>query len=662
MAKRKIGFRRLYVGFGLIILIALGNLIFNYTTTSESINSTEDVNNKIVPYVNKLSKLKVLLDNSKAYTTGWVFLPKNELDKERLTNLHEKEYPKLKNDINAFLKLNPEFDQDSLSEILLSFDDLILLQEDIMAMLADFSAYEEGAIEPALAQELLEFEVIPLTEETLVQLNEVVQKRQAEADLKGAQIHKSLVRILRISPLLSVIIFAIIVFAIIYIDRVITTPVIKVKNALTTMSSGKQLSVKIREGEGVIKEMIGALKILSDSFAKTTQFAVDIGGGNFEAGYDILSEDDDLGKSLIQMKESLNSYSKEMEEKVKQRTEELQETLNDLKSTQSQLIQSEKMASLGQLIAGVAHEINTPLGAIRASIGAVSDSLPKTLEMFPKVYKELPEDHIILFESMLTRAYAADTNVPITSREERKYRRALKEYFQEKGFAEANDLATLFVDIGIYSDLDVYLPMLSHEKAQDVLKTVYYLVLQKKASDNINLAVSKASKVVFALKTYARQDQSGERSKVAIDKNIDTVLTLYHNTLKQGVEINRYYEDIPDTFCYPDELSQVWTNLITNAIHAMDSKGVMDIYLKNDKGVIDARFTDHGSGIPDEVLAKIFDPFYTTKKAGEGSGLGLDIVKKIIEKHQGTIDVETKVGEGTTFIVRFPIVEEEENN
>ncbi|RMG07246.1 MAG: GHKL domain-containing protein, partial [Cyanobacteria bacterium J055] len=138
-------------------------------------------------------------------------------------------------------------------------------------------------------------------------------------------------------------------------------------------------------------------------------------------------------------------------------------------------------------------------------------------------------------------------------------------------------------------------------------------------------------------------------------EGIETILTLYQNQLKHGVEVVRNFDSsLPKISCYPDELNQVWTNLIHNALQAMDNKGKLVIDACQTDGKIEVSITDSGAGISPEVLPKIFQPFFTTKPPGEGSGLGLDIVRKIIEKHQGTIEVDSVPGK-TKFTVSLPI-------
>jgi signal transduction histidine kinase len=131
-------------------------------------------------------------------------------------------------------------------------------------------------------------------------------------------------------------------------------------------------------------------------------------------------------------------------------------------------------------------------------------------------------------------------------------------------------------------------------------------------------------------------------------------LTLYQNQLKQGVQVIRNYAKLPPVLCYPDELNQVWTNLIHNALQAMEYRGTLSIEVTAIDQQAKISLTDSGKGIPEEIQAKIFEPFFTTKPSGEGSGLGLDIVKKIIKKHDGQITVESQPGR-TTFNVFLPI-------
>jgi two-component system NtrC family sensor kinase len=180
------------------------------------------------------------------------------------------------------------------------------------------------------------------------------------------------------------------------------------------------------------------------------------------------------------------------------------------------------------------------------------------------------------------------------------------------------------------------------------------LVLQQQSVQSIQQEVDRAAKIVFALKTYSYQNSAGEKSVVNVTDSLEVALTLYQNRLSQGIEVIRHYDAVPTILCNPDELTQVWVNLIDNAIYAMGPQGVLEIGVRPQGDRLIVTITDSGSGIPTEAQPKVFQPFHTTKPRGEGSGLGLDIVRQIIEHHNGDVQVQSRPG-CTTFSVTLPL-------
>lgn len=358
--------------------------------------------------------------------------------------------------------------------------------------------------------------------------------------------------------------------------------------------------------------------------------------------------------------EQLADYNRDLELKVTERTQafqvanaELQKTLESLKTMQQELIQSEKMAALGHLIAGIAHEINTPLGAIRSSIENIAHSLQGAfIEKFTVFFYTLSEEQQQIFNVLLRKVVQQEK--VLTSREKRQLKRTLVTQLEAYHVAKIDNVADTLVDMGIYEEVETFLPLLVEVKEQQALQMAYELASLQKSAHTITTAVNRAAKVVFALKNFAHFDQSGEKATVDITEGIETVLTLYYNQLKHGVEVIKHYAQLPLVACYPDGLNQVWTNLIHNALQAMDNKGTLQIETALRDNDVAVSITDSGVGIPPDIKDKIFNAFFTTKPPGEGSGLGLDIVRKIIEKHAGRIEVESVPGK-TTFTILLPL-------
>jgi signal transduction histidine kinase len=367
-------------------------------------------------------------------------------------------------------------------------------------------------------------------------------------------------------------------------------------------------------------------------------------------GVDYITKPFQIEEVLVRVRTHLAISS--LKKGLQTKNEELSKTLDELKATQSKLVQSEKMALLGQLIAGIGHEINNPLGAIRASIDNIAHFVDRDLETLPKFLQQLSSERQQDFFALLHKSNQQE--MTFSSRERRQLKKGLIRQLEFQNVANSDIIADILVDLGIYDEIEGFLPLLQDSYSQAILNMAYQFTSLKKSTKTISTATDRAAKIVFSLRSYARYDATSEKVEVNITEGIETVLTLYQNQLKQGVEVIKIYANLPPVFCYPDELNQVWTNLIHNALQAMDYKGILTINATQEDTKVIITITDTGKGIPMEVQDKIFEPFFTTKPTGEGSGLGLDIVQKIIEKHEGEIEVESMPGK-TTFTVSLPI-------
>ena len=290
-----------------------------------------------------------------------------------------------------------------------------------------------------------------------------------------------------------------------------------------------------------------------------------------------------------------DSLRREAEELRKARMER-EKAFLELQTTHAHVLQQEKMASIGQLAAGVAHEINNPMGFISSNLGTLRKYLDKRSE-----YMAVLEQ---LVEQVQDQAALAEI------KEKRK------------------ELKIDFI-------------------AEDI-------------RDLINESLEGADrvkKIVQDLKSFSRIDQS-EYKYANINECMETTINIVWNELKYKATINKDYGDIPLTKCYPQQINQVFMNLLVNAAQAIEKQGVITIRTWKGDSFILASISDTGCGMEPAIVNRIFEPFFTTKEVGKGTGLGLSITYDIVKKHGGEIDVQTAPGEGTTFTVRIPIVEE----
>lgn len=293
-----------------------------------------------------------------------------------------------------------------------------------------------------------------------------------------------------------------------------------------------------------------------------------------------------------------------LEAKVHERTTDLEGALDHLKATQSQLVESEKMASLGVLTAGIAHEINNPINFVKSNIKPLQLDIRDLWEIIGQYEK-------VDFSSADAPALVAEIDA----------------------FKRQIDLPYIKTEIGS--------------------------LLQ-----GIEDGATRTAEIVRGLRTFSRLDET-ELKKVSLIEGLDSTLVLLRSSMPGSIQVVRNYETIPAVECYPGKLNQVFMNIMSNALYAMDKKHsghaetltvATSLY---DPAHVLIRISDTGTGMPESVREKIFDPFFTTKEIGEGTGLGLSIVFSIIEKHKGKIVVHSTLGEGTEFQIILPIVHPE---
>ncbi len=348
-------------------------------------------------------------------------------------------------------------------------------------------------------------------------------------------------------------------------------------------------------------------------------------------------------------------YSSNLFKNIEEEKNKAKKAYFELEASQKQLVQSDRMITLGTLVAGVAHEINSPLGAIKATSENILEDINGLVNKFPEAFPKMEmSDWALVFE--LTEK-SKNLGKNYSTKESRAIRKTISTNLVDWGVKEADLYSEKIFDLGLQDYLEYLKPHLNSISFSDVLQTVSIINGIRKKAGVIDTSASRVSKIVKSLKSFMHFDDKDEMILSDLSDGLETVLTILHNQIKQGIDVIRNYENIPSIYCYPDELNQIWTNLIHNSIQAMNGKGIIILELKQiesqDGNHIQVSVEDNGPGIPPEIQKKIFEPFFTTKPAGEGSGLGLHIIGKILEKHNGKISLESEVGR-TKFSILIP--------
>jgi signal transduction histidine kinase len=389
-----------------------------------------------------------------------------------------------------------------------------------------------------------------------------------------------------------------------------------------------------------------------------------------EADASLLATFADQAASAIEnarLYEQVRGASEDLEKKVRLRTTELTainaelgKTLADLRDTQAQLVLSERMAGLGLLVAGVAHEINSPTAAVRGSIDALGDVVHRAaLHLSALAAGDLPIERsraAIAEIERLGPALAA-RRLP-TGPNVRRAGRDLRTYLEAAGIdpAIAADAGPKLAELGADSpDVDALVAATGGD-SRVLGAALDYLtdhVFMHRTVLTIQNAVRRIQRIVGALKSYSHLDHHAALASADLHEGIEDTLTLFDYVLRD-ITVDRRYGDLPAIPVYADELNQVWTNLIQNAVQALGGSGKITIETAREGDHAVVRVIDDGPGITPDVLPRIFEPFFTTKQKGEGSGLGLGIVRRIVDRHGGEVRCESAPGR-TCFEVRLPI-------
>jgi signal transduction histidine kinase len=320
--------------------------------------------------------------------------------------------------------------------------------------------------------------------------------------------------------------------------------------------------------------------------------------------------------------------------------------------------QRDKLMALGKLSAGLAHELNNPAAAARRAANSLLEALENvrdaSLRLLQYPLSSGQRESIARFEREAGQYVSVTPSDPLAraDREER-----LTQWFEARQLEESWKIAPVLAEYGVEAErLDALAAEVGDAVVGPALMRIVSILVIFGLVREIETSTRRISDLVAAIKRYSYMDQAPVQ-EIDLHQGLESTLTIFSHRLKEGVTVVREYDAaLPRVCAYGGELNQVWTNLIDNALDAMDAHGQLRVRTAREPGGVLVEIGDNGPGIPPAVQSRIFEPFFTTKGVGEGTGLGLDTVCRIVQQHHGSIRVESKPGD-TRFQVRLPITQ-----
>ncbi len=317
--------------------------------------------------------------------------------------------------------------------------------------------------------------------------------------------------------------------------------------------------------------------------------------------------------------------------------------------------QREKMMALGKLSAGLAHELNNPSAAIGRAAADLSARLRESNRRVLAI-----AGHGLSLEQMQAvislRDLGSGNGGTLSTLERGRREDELADWLDELEIEDGWVLAEALVEAGLDLErLQSACEGLPSAAMGDVLAWIESGLAARQLLDQVGTAAERITELVHAVKAYSHMDQSPDQQVVDVHQGIDQTLTILGHKLRaKNLTVERRFgSDVPEVPLYPSEINQVWTNLLDNAIDAVESGGLLAVETSADLCSVFVTVVDNGPGISEDDQKRIFEPFFTTKPVGEGTGLGLDIVHRIVLQHQGEVDLASEPGR-TAFTVRLP--------
>jgi signal transduction histidine kinase len=322
--------------------------------------------------------------------------------------------------------------------------------------------------------------------------------------------------------------------------------------------------------------------------------------------------------------------------------------------------QNEKMMALGKLSAGLAHELNNPASAIVRDSVSLIEHLKMQPEAFKKVIAiQMEAAQVDGVQQELFKILTVKDRPVLTLKEKSKREDEIADWFEEHGVEDNYDIAETFVDYSFDTNsLELFNKHIPDAFLGPVFSWISDLLVTERMVEDIQESARRIADLVSSVKTFTHMDRGMDKQFADIHVGIRNTITMLGYKLKKGnvTLVEDFDTTLPPVKAMIGELNQVWTNLIDNALDAMEpnSKGTLTIKTERDREFVQVCIMDDGPGIADDIISQIFDPFFTTKEMGKGTGMGLEVVQRIVKQHDGSIKAKSVPGR-TEFLVCFPI-------
>ena len=321
--------------------------------------------------------------------------------------------------------------------------------------------------------------------------------------------------------------------------------------------------------------------------------------------------------------------------------------------------QQEKVHALGQLSAGIAHELNNPASAINRISSELNKRLKLNYELTEQLLRHnIDAAHVNSFKNLI-EAKQLIPKPRLSAIQSMERENEIIDWLDQAGFEESQQVSETFLEAGFAGrDLEDIRNSVSKEAFTQVIYWIENLLSSQRIAKDLEEASSRISFLVSAIKSHVHMDRTEELQPTDIHTGIESTLTLLgHKLREKNISVKKLFaENLPEVPAHVGELNQVWTNIIDNAVYAVDKSGEIIIETSADGNNVTTKITDNGPGIPAEILSRVFDPFFTTKKVGEGTGIGLDLVSRIVKRHNGEVKVDSAPGK-TRFCISIPITQ-----